>query len=52
MEIIKEELKDEKPINYEEDGIKYEIFGADPLKKTGIYDESDVGDLKKQRFGN
>ncbi|WP_433595945.1 hypothetical protein [Lysinibacillus xylanilyticus] len=38
--------KDEKPITYEEDGIKYEFFGADPLKSSGIYDESDVGELK------
>ena len=33
-------------ITYEEDGIEYEVFGADPLKKSGIYGESNVGDLK------
>lgn len=43
IELIKRE---EKPVNYEEDGIRYEIFGADPLKKSGIYGRSDVGDLK------
>ncbi len=30
----------------EDDGIKYDIFGADPLKKTGVWGESDIGDLK------
>ena len=37
---------DEKPINNEEDGIEYEVFGADPMKKTGVWGESDIGDLK------
>ena len=43
IELIK---GDEKPINYKEDGIQYEVFGADPLKKTGVWGESDIGDLK------
>jgi len=43
IELIK---RAEKPIKYEEDGINYEFFGADPLKKSGIYGESDIGDLK------
>ncbi|QFF99004.1 hypothetical protein PB01_09260 [Psychrobacillus glaciei] len=43
LELIK---RDEKPITYGEDGIKYEIFGADPLKQSGIHGESDVGELK------
>ena len=34
IELIK---RDENPITYEEDGIKYDIFGADPLKKSGVY---------------
>ncbi|MGX9134984.1 hypothetical protein ACWV26_11490 [Rummeliibacillus sp. JY-2-4R] len=38
--------RDEMPITYEEDGINYEFFGADPLKKSGIYADSDIGDLK------
>ncbi|KMY29031.1 hypothetical protein ACZ11_18050 [Lysinibacillus xylanilyticus] len=46
IESIKLIKKDEKPITYEEDGIKYEFFGADPLKSSGIYGESDVGELK------
>lgn len=44
LELIK---RDNKPITLEEDGINYEVFGADPLKKPGIYaDDSDIGDLK------
>ena len=43
IELVK---NNQKPLTYEEDGIKYEFFGADPLKKSGIYGESDVGDLK------
>ncbi|MBD3109246.1 hypothetical protein IEO70_12905 [Bacillus sp. AGMB 02131] len=43
VELIK---RDKKPINYEEDGIKYDVFGADPSKKTGVWGESDIGDLK------
>lgn len=44
IELIKRE---EKPITYEEDGINYEFFGADPLKKSGIYNnDSNIGDLK------
>ena len=31
---------------YEEDGIKYEIFGAEPSMKTGLYDESYGRELK------
>jgi len=38
--------KDEQPITYEEDSIKYTFFGANRFKKSGIYSESDVGDLK------
>lgn len=36
-----------QPITYEEDSINYTFFGADRFKKSGIYNESDVGDLKK-----
>lgn len=43
IELIK---KDEKPITYKEDGIKYEIFGADPLKQTGVYGDRDIGDIQ------
>ncbi|WP_339216519.1 hypothetical protein [Solibacillus sp. FSL W8-0372] len=43
IELIK---KDNNPITYEEDGIKYEFFGADPLKKPGIYGNRDIGDKK------
>ena len=44
IELVK---NNQNPITtYEEDGIKYEFFGADPLKKSGIYGESYVGDLK------
>ena len=43
IELIK---NNQKLLTYEEDGIKYEFFGADPLKKSGIYGEADVGDLK------
>jgi len=43
IELIK---RNDKPINYEEDGIEYDIFSADPLKKTGVWGESDIGDLK------
>lgn len=43
MELIK---RDDKPITYEEDGIEYEIFGADPLKQSGIYGDRDIGDTK------
>ncbi|KGR75268.1 hypothetical protein CD33_11125 [Ureibacillus sinduriensis BLB-1 = JCM 15800] len=42
LELIKGE---EEPITLEEDGISYEFFGADPLKTTGIYGDSDIGDL-------
>ena len=38
--------RDEKSITNDNDGIKYEFFGADPLKKSGIYSESDIGDIK------
>ncbi len=31
---------------YEEDGIKYEIFGADPLRRTGIHGETYDRELK------
>ncbi|WP_342541942.1 hypothetical protein MHH33_12815 [Paenisporosarcina sp. FSL H8-0542] len=47
MELVK---RDDNPITYEEDGIKYEFFGADPLKKTGIYgdrnSDRDISDIK------
>ena len=43
IELVK---NNQKPLTYEEDGIKYEFFGADSLKKSGIYGEADVGDLK------
>ena len=43
MELIK---KDGSPITYEEDGIKYEFFGAAPLKQIGIYGDRDIGDIK------
>lgn len=46
IESIKLIKKDEKPITYEEDGKKYQVFGANPLKSSGIYGESDVGELK------
>ncbi|WP_397538671.1 hypothetical protein [Rummeliibacillus pycnus] len=43
IELIK---RAEQPITYQDDGINYEFFGADPLKKSGIYGKSDIGDLK------
>src|SRR4051794_28140445 len=36
----------EKPVTYEEDGIAYEVFGADPLKQSGIYPDLNIGDVK------
>ncbi len=44
-------LKDEKtPISYEEDGIEYEFFSAEPLKQSGIYKgREDIGDIKSLR---
>lgn len=44
IELVKNNQK--QLTTYEEDGITYEFFGADPLKKSGIYGESDVGELK------
>lgn len=43
IELIK---RDENPITYEDDGIKYEIFGADPLKQSGVYGDRDIGDIE------
>ncbi|MFC7686627.1 hypothetical protein [Ureibacillus sp. GCM10028918] len=43
VQIIKD---DDKPVTKEEDGIEYEVFGADPLKQTGIYSEPNIGKLK------
>lgn len=43
IELVK---SNQNPIIFEEDGIEYEFFGADPYKRSGIYYESDVGDLK------
>ena len=43
IELIKH---DEKPVTYEEDGIEYEVFGADPLKRSGMYTEPNIGDVK------
>ncbi len=43
LELIK---GDDEPVTFEEDGLNYEFFGADPLKTTGIYGESDIGELK------
>lgn len=46
IELIK---KDANPVTYEEDGIKYEFYGADPLKSSGIYNELDIGKIKDIR---
>lgn len=43
IELIK---RNEEPITYEGDGINYKFFGADPLKESGIFTNSDIGDLK------
>lgn len=43
IELIK---GDGTPISYEIDGIGYEVFGADPLKTSGVWPESDIGGLK------
>lgn len=43
IELIK---KDGNAIAYEEDGLKYEFFGAAPLKQTGVYGDRDIGDIK------
>ncbi|UED79222.1 hypothetical protein FH508_0017460 [Lysinibacillus sp. CD3-6] len=43
IELVK---SDGIPVTYEEDGIKYEIFGVDPLKKSGVYGDRDIGDIK------
>lgn len=43
IELIKNK---EETITYKEDGIKYEVYGADPLKTSGVWPESDIGDLK------
>ena len=40
IEIIKDA---DKPVTKEEDGIEYEVLGADPLKQTGIYSEPNIG---------
>lgn len=37
---------DEEPLTYKEDGIGYEVFGADPLKTTGIWPESEIGEIE------
>ena len=34
------------PVTYQEDGIKYVFFGADPYKQSGVYGDRDIGDLK------
>ncbi|MGD6965615.1 hypothetical protein ACQCVP_04250 [Rossellomorea vietnamensis] len=44
IEIIKE---NGTPVTFEEDGIAYEFYGADPLKKTGLYsDGHNIGEVK------
>ncbi|MFC7686460.1 hypothetical protein [Ureibacillus sp. GCM10028918] len=40
IEFIK---RDGAPITFEEDGIDYEVFGADPMKSSGIYTEPNLG---------
>ncbi len=44
IDLIKE---DGAPVTFEEDGVAYEFFGADPLKKTGLYSEDrNIGRVK------
>ncbi len=36
-----------EPVTFEEDGIAYEVYGADPLKQVGVYSEGhDVGAIE------
>ena len=43
IELVK---SDGNPVTYEEDGFTYEFFGADALKRSGVYGERDIGDIK------
>ncbi|MGD6875750.1 hypothetical protein [Bacillus infantis] len=44
IDLIKE---DGAPVTFEEDGIAYEFFGADPLKETGLYSgDRNIGKVK------
>jgi len=43
IQIIKD---NDKPVTKEEDGIEFKVFGADPLKQTGIYSEPNIGEFK------
>ncbi|RYI28740.1 hypothetical protein EVU96_12450 [Bacillus infantis] len=44
IELVKEE---DAPVNFDEDGIAYEFYGADPLKKTGLYSgDHNIGEVK------
>lgn len=43
VELVKE---NEDPVTFEEDGIEYEFFGADPLKQTGLYSgDREIGEV-------
>lgn len=41
FDLVKE---NHEPITFDEDGIAYEVYGADPLKQVGVYEEGhDIG---------
>ena len=43
IELVKE---NEEPVTFEEDGIAYEFYGADPLKQEGLYSgEHNIGEV-------
>ena len=39
--------KDGKPINTEQNGIRYAFYGADPQTAVGVYQREDLGDLEE-----
>lgn len=41
FDLVKE---NHEPVTFNDDGIAYEVYGADPLKQTGVYSEGhDIG---------
>lgn len=45
FDLVKEQGE---PVSFEEDGIAYEVYGADPLKQVGVYEEGhDIGEVEE-----
>lgn len=47
FDLVKE---NHEPVTFDEDGVAYEVYGADPLKQAGVYAEGhDIGAVEEIR---